>query len=142
METNYQINHVLEIDPTITWEDFLLSTGDDKGWGDHADYISGWQQETVNAALNTWNEAVPGECAFNQFAGDIPLGGNGDMTYYKPTPVEDTELKSGVDQLLVDQLLDMSVFPAADSIWSQGTDAPDPVLDEYFTPHDVINCAF
>jgi hypothetical protein len=116
-EVNYQIGSFANHHPEVLRSDFMLATGDKKGWGAHVDYISGWQQEVLDAALETCvnTDQNNPNCSFHQFVGDIPAltqarRDNFDV-YYKPQPVENV---SGISELLVTgEETRMSGFPSA-----------------------------
>jgi hypothetical protein len=52
VEVDYQISYYAQRGGVKT-TDFLLSTGDRRGWAAHVDYISGWNQDSLAAALHT-----------------------------------------------------------------------------------------
>ena len=105
VEVNYQIE-LFANDPSTRPTDFLLSTGDRKGWTAHVDYISGWQQDTLDAALYTCPNTAQGDphCAFHQFSSVVPaapfphVGSPSSARLYKPSPVEEVD---ALDHLLV-----------------------------------------
>jgi hypothetical protein len=130
-EVNYQIEKYSK-HKGVKRSDFLLATGDDKGWGTHVDYISGWQQDTLEAALNTCvnTDQNNPNCSFYQFRGDIPASNNGkppgSTTYFKPRPIEEV---TSISKLLVaGKEVAMSGFPAAPCIWGAAAHKPPPPL--------------
>jgi hypothetical protein len=120
-EVNYQIGKYTRDDPSVNRGDFLLATGDKNGWGTHVDYISGWQQDVLGAALQTCvnTDQNNPNCSFHQFVGDIPEANNGarpgSMTLFKRRPVEAV---TNISELLVTgKEAIMSGFPAASCTW-------------------------
>eukprot|EP00603_Paraphysomonas_imperforata_P010235 CAMPEP_0114461714 /NCGR_PEP_ID=MMETSP0104-20121206/6427_1 /TAXON_ID=37642 ORGANISM="Paraphysomonas imperforata, Strain PA2" /NCGR_SAMPLE_ID=MMETSP0104 /ASSEMBLY_ACC=CAM_ASM_000202 /LENGTH=291 /DNA_ID=CAMNT_0001634513 /DNA_START=219 /DNA_END=1090 /DNA_ORIENTATION=+ len=93
MEIQYQVAFM----SATSRSDFIFSMGDVNGWGGHADYVSGWNNEVLDAALNTcWDFDLSNpDCALHQFNGVQAKNPQG---YYKSTPVEEV---SGIDILLV-----------------------------------------
>ena len=126
-EVHYQIEAFVQAGATSA--DFLFATGDRKGWGAHADYISGWQQDVLDAALdscfnNDWSKP---ECAFHQFNYVQPSVNNPVRAFYKPTPVENV---TDIPQLHVTgQECHMSGFPPAPCKWSEGGTRPPPLAN-------------
>jgi hypothetical protein len=100
VEVNYQIEEFAKLPATQT-SDFILATGDRRGWTAHVDYISGWQQDMLDAALHTCpntDQNDPG-CAFHQFESvDRATGASGSRRLYKPSPAENVD---GLTHLLV-----------------------------------------
>jgi hypothetical protein len=131
-EVNYQIEQFTSGHPEVLRSDFLLATGDKNGWGAHVDYISGWQQDTLDAALETCvnTDQNNPNCTFHQFLGDIPAaekGGPGTTSYFKPTPVEKV---TDISQLLVTgEEMHMSGFPAATCTFGAARDEPAPLMN-------------
>ena len=130
MKVNYQIEKFAQMGAVAS--DFLLATGDRKGWTAHVDYISGWQQDTLDAALKTCPNTAQNDpgCAFHQFSSVIPAGttqaagpgGDADAgvsaarRLYKPSPVEPVD---GLDHLLVTgEEARRTGFPAATCTWA------------------------
>ena len=121
--------------------DFVLATGDRRGWTAHVDYISGWQQDTLDAALKTCPNTAQGNpgCAFHQFSGVIPAantagngrvagGASGARRLYKPSPIEEVD---GLDHLLVTgEEARRTGFPVAPCAWgSSQFDEPPPLIN-------------
>lgn len=132
-EVNYQIEKYSK-QPGAKPGDFLLATGDKNGWGIHVDYISGWQQDVLDAALETCINTDQGnpDCAFHQFAGDISAGNSGgpvgSMLLHKKRPIEEV---TNITQLLVTgEEVQMSGFPAAKCKWGEARPAPSPLINK------------
>ena len=147
VEVNYQIEKFAGAKhPETVPSDFVLATGDAKGWGAHVDYISGWQQDALSAALNTCintDENNP-NCTFHQFSSVTPafshalsVGGPnpddkeirpGGFALYKPAPVEQID---DLDVLLVTGKEAHSTgFPVATCTWGPARDEPAPLLNK------------
>lgn len=107
VEVNYQIEKFAN-DKTTKSTDFILSTGDRKGWTAHVDYISGWQQELLSSALYTCfnTDQNNPNCSFHQFSSVEPAarrsanaaGEPAPRRLYKASPAEEVD---GLDHLLV-----------------------------------------
>ena len=146
VEVNYQIEkYAGAAHPESVSSDFVLATGDTKGWGAHVDYISGWQQDALSAALHTCintDENNP-NCTFHQFSSVTPAfshalsgGANpvdreirpGGYALFKPAPVEEVD---GLDALLVTgKEAHSSGFPVAKCHWGAARDEPAPLLNK------------
>ena len=132
VEVNYQIEEFVKQGATAS--DFVLAMGDRKGWGAHVDYISGWQQDALNAALHTClntDENNP-NCTFHEFSSVTPAALNGgpvgSMRLYKPAPVEEVD---GLDALLVTgQEAKTGGFPTATCEWGAASKPSPPLLNK------------
>jgi hypothetical protein len=136
VEVNYQISYFVQRGGVKT-SDFLLSTGDRRGWAAHVDYISGWNQDSLAAALNTCpnTDQTNPNCSFHQFSSVLPAahsaltggtraGAPAASRVYKQSPVEEVD---GLDQLLVTGYeANLTGFPDATCVWSKPRANPLP----------------
>lgn len=127
-EVVYQVWDIKKKFPDIKRSDFLFSTGDKKGWGAHVDYISGWHQEVLDAALetcvnNAWGNS---DCAFHQFEGVVSKNPKG---YYKGSPVEEVD---NITQLHVTgHECHQSGFPPATCNFGNTFEKPPPLHNKF-----------
>lgn len=136
VEVNYQISYFVQRGGVKT-TDFLLSTGDRRGWAAHVDYISGWNQDSLAAALNTCPNTDQNNpnCSFHQFSSVVPAahsaltggdraGAPAASRVYKQSPTEEVD---GLDHLLVTGYEANSTgFPNAACVWNKPRPGPMP----------------
>lgn len=65
-ETLWDTTQFAEMWPADGSNPFVLSYGDDKGYGTHADYIFGWKGDTLQQAMDS-------DCMFNACENNQPL---------------------------------------------------------------------
>jgi hypothetical protein len=128
VEVVYSVGSVTKKNPHVQRSDFIFGTGDTEGWGAHADYISGWHQEVLDAALetcdnNAWSNP---KCAFHQFDGVVSKNPKG---YYKGAPVEEVD---GIKELHVSgQECHQSGFPPAPCHFGNKFEKPAPLRNDF-----------
>jgi len=128
IEAVYQVDAVTREHPEVQRNDYLFSTGDKDGWGAHADYISGWQQEVLDAALETCdnNDWSNPRCAFHQF---VDVRSKDPHGYYKGQPKEAVD---DIEQLLVSgEECHMSGFPPAAFALAQPSPMPAALQNKF-----------
>lgn len=127
-EVCYSVGAVKNAYPGVQRSDFIFGTGDTEGWGAHADYISGWHQEVLDAALETCdnNDWSKPQCAFHQFAG---VNSKNPKGFYKGSPVEQV---NNISQLRVtgEECHD-SGFPPAPCHFGNTFQKPAPLRNDF-----------